>query len=78
MAENLQISAVILAGGRATRLGGVDKGLQPLNGKPLVCHIVERLQPQVSPISLNINRSFEEYRALFPNFPIYSDELADF
>lgn len=78
MEKNLQISAVILSGGRATRLGGVDKGLQLLNQKPLISHIMARLSPQVAQIWLNINRSFSEYRSLYPNIPIYCDELANF
>ncbi|WP_324683062.1 molybdenum cofactor guanylyltransferase MobA [Bibersteinia trehalosi] len=78
MAKNLQISAVILAGGKASRLGGVDKGLQLFQGKPLVGHILERLAPQINDIWLNINRSFAQYQALFPTIPSYHDELADF
>lgn len=78
MEQNLQISAVILAGGRATRLGGVDKGLQPLLGEPLVSHILKRLAPQVGKIWLNINRSFAEYQTRYPDIPSYADELADF
>lgn len=78
MDKNLQITAVILSGGRATRLGGVDKGLQKLHGKPLVRHILERLTPQIGQVWLNINRSFAEYHAQYPSIPTYSDDLADF
>ena len=41
------ISAVILAGGKARRMNGADKGLQLLQNKPLISHVIERLQPQV-------------------------------
>lgn len=78
MAKNLQITAVILAGGKATRLGGVDKGLQLLGEKPLVSHILGRLSPQIGTTWLNINRSFEQYHSLFPAIPTYQDDLADF
>lgn len=57
------ITAVILAGGLATRLGGVDKGLQPLAGRPLVEHVLERLRPQVGEVLINCNRNAERYAA---------------
>ncbi len=41
------ITGVVLAGGRATRMGGIDKGLQALNGRPLWRHVAEALAPQV-------------------------------
>lgn len=81
MTENEQktaISAVILAGGLARRFNGVEKGLQPLAGKPLISHIVERLSPQVGKIFLNINRLHDEYAAQYPTLSQYADELAGF
>ena len=74
------ISAVILAGGLARRMNGVEKGLQLLAGKPLISHILERLQPQLAggQIYLNINRSFAEYQHHYPQLPFYQDSLADF
>ena len=48
------ISAVILAGGKARRMNGADKGLQLLQNKPLISHVIERLQPQVVDISINV------------------------
>ncbi|HZX33088.1 MAG TPA: molybdenum cofactor guanylyltransferase MobA [Rhodocyclaceae bacterium] len=56
-----EITAVILAGGLATRLGGVDKGLQTLGDKPLVAHVLERLRPQVGEILINCNRNADVY-----------------
>ncbi|MBP9662373.1 MAG: NTP transferase domain-containing protein, partial [Aeromonas sp.] len=53
------VSAVILAGGRATRMGGDDKGWVPLAGKPLIVHVLERLRPQVDEVLINANRSEE-------------------
>jgi molybdenum cofactor guanylyltransferase len=57
------ITGLILAGGQGSRMGGVDKGLQPFRGKPMVAHVVERLGPQVATIIINANRSLEEYKA---------------
>ncbi|WP_421292587.1 molybdenum cofactor guanylyltransferase MobA [Aeromonas taiwanensis] len=60
------VSAVILAGGRATRMGGDDKGWVPLAGKPLVEHVLERLRPQVDEVLINANRSQARYQTLAP------------
>jgi molybdenum cofactor guanylyltransferase len=61
-----QVSAVVLAGGRATRMGGHDKGLQLLHGKALVQHAIERLNTQlggpVHSIAINANRNLETYQ----------------
>ncbi|MCU9836569.1 molybdenum cofactor guanylyltransferase MobA [Ruegeria sp. WL0004] len=46
---------VILAGGLATRMGGGDKGLLPLGGRPLLGHVIDRLEPQVGGLALNAN-----------------------
>lgn len=55
------ITAVILAGGLATRLGGIDKGLQALAGKALVAHVLKRIRPQVAKVLINCNRNAELY-----------------
>ncbi|MBZ6065239.1 molybdenum cofactor guanylyltransferase MobA [Aeromonas schubertii] len=67
--------AVILAGGRATRMGGSDKGWIPLRGKPLICHVQERLAPQVDGLLINANRNLARYQALAP---VVSDTLGDY
>ena len=56
------ITGLVLAGGRAQRMGGVDKGLLDLGGKPMIAHIVERLRPQVRTIIINANRNQNEYK----------------
>jgi molybdenum cofactor guanylyltransferase len=56
------ITAVILAGGRATRMGEVDKGLQLFRSQSMVAQILYRLQPQVGTILINANRNLEAYR----------------
>ena len=60
------VSAVILAGGRATRMGGDDKGWVPLAGKSLIEHVLDRLRPQVDEVLINANRSQTRYQALAP------------
>lgn len=57
----MNITGVILAGGRAMRMGGADKGLIHLAGEPLVAHVIRRLQPQVGKILINANRNIEDY-----------------
>ena len=72
----ITISAVILAGGKARRMGGQDKGLQILGKQSLIQHVIHRLQPQVHDILINANRNQTEYAKF--GFPIFSDELPDF
>ncbi|MFZ7277188.1 molybdenum cofactor guanylyltransferase MobA [Avibacterium endocarditidis] len=72
----MKISAVILAGGRARRMGGVDKGLQLFRGQPLVWHCYQRLKDQVAQVAVNANRNQERYAQL--GLPVFADELADF
>lgn len=57
------ITALILAGGRGSRMGSVDKGLQLFNGKPMVAQVLERLAPQVDEVIINANRSLDAYTA---------------
>ena len=72
----ISISAVILAGGQAKRMGGADKGLQLLHGKPLFQHIYERLRTQVEQISINANRNHAEYSA--DGLMVFADRIAGF
>ena len=57
------ITGLILAGGRGQRLGGVDKGLQPWRGLPLVDHALARLAPQVREVMISANRNAADYAA---------------
>ncbi|MES2181473.1 MAG: molybdenum cofactor guanylyltransferase MobA [Pseudomonadota bacterium] len=70
------ISSIILAGGRATRMNGVDKGLVQLQQKPLIQYVIERLATQVHEIIINANREIMQYQAL--GYPVLMDETADF
>lgn len=65
------ITGLVLAGGRGSRMGGVDKGLQPHAGRALVAHVLERLRPQVGPLLVNANRHLEAYAAF--GVPVCSD-----
>ena len=57
------VTGLVLAGGRGQRLGGVDKGLQPWRGLPLVDHALERLAPQVGDVMISANRNASAYAA---------------
>jgi len=70
------ITGLILAGGRGSRMGGADKGLQMYRGRPLAQHALERLRPQVGQVMVNANRNQETYRAL--NVPVWPDQVPDF
>jgi molybdopterin-guanine dinucleotide biosynthesis protein A len=54
--------AVVLAGGLARRMGGGDKPLLDLGGRPLLRHILDRLRPQVSLLALNVNDAAGRYQ----------------
>ncbi len=67
----MSITAMILAGGRGTRMGGVEKGLLDWRGRPLIAHLIDALAPQVDHILINANRAHERY-AIF-GLPIIRD-----
>ena len=70
------VTGVILAGGQGSRMGGVDKGLQPFRGKPMVAHVIERLAPQVDELLVNANRNLEAYAAF--GHRVIADEIEGF
>jgi len=72
----ISISAVILAGGQAKRMGGVDKGLQTLHGKQLFQFIYDRLHSQVEHISVNANRNQAIYAVA--GLPVFGDNIEGF
>ena len=65
------ITGVILAGGRGSRMGGIDKGLQNFNGVPLALHTLLRLSPQVGEIMINANRNLAAYESF--GVPVWPD-----
>ena len=68
----MRATALILCGGRATRMGGVDKPLQPFQGRALVHHVIERIAPQTGGrILISANRHLDDYRRLrHPVLPV--------
>jgi molybdopterin-guanine dinucleotide biosynthesis protein A len=71
-----RITGLVLAGGRGSRMGGADKGLQLLAGAPLVVHAIERLRPQVGAVLVNANRNAEAYGAF--GVPVIADAVPGF
>jgi molybdenum cofactor guanylyltransferase len=70
------ITGLILSGGRGSRMGGVDKGLQNFRGAPLALHALMRLGPQVSTVLVNANRNLAAYESFGVN--VVPDALPDF
>ena len=76
MIEANDITGLILAGGRGTRMGGVDKGLQNHQGLPLALQAMLRLGPQVGHLLINANRNLAAYESL--GVPVWPDPIADY
>lgn len=72
MSALADITGLVLAGGRASRMGHVDKGLQLLHGEPMAAHVLRRLAPQVGQLAINANRNLDTYRAF--GAPVWPDE----
>ena len=70
------ITAIVLAGGRGSRMGGTDKGLQLFNGVPLALHAVQRVALQVGKTFVNANRNFDIYQSF--GCEVYPDSDAQF
>lgn len=70
------ITGLILAGGKARRMGGIDKGLLMLKGEAMVSHVIKRLSTQVSKVLINANRELASYQQL--GFDVVQDEISDF
>ena len=71
-----QVTGLVLAGGLGRRMGGVDKGLQLMTGRPLVAQVIERLVPQVATLIINANRNEEAYRSF--GYPVVRDTVEGF
>jgi molybdopterin-guanine dinucleotide biosynthesis protein A len=70
------ITGVILAGGRGSRLGGVDKGLVQLHGRPLVEYVIDALRPQVGALLISANRNRDVYASY--GYPVIADVMGDY
>jgi molybdenum cofactor guanylyltransferase len=76
MIEHQEITGVILAGGRGSRMGGADKGMQNFNGIPLALHTLMRFGPQVGEVLINANRNLSAYESF--GVPVWPDALPDY
>ena len=74
--EAAHITGLVLAGGRGSRMGGVDKGLQDHLGTPLALHALRRLAPQVGKLMINANRNIATYESM--GVPVWPDEVPDY
>jgi len=70
------VTGVILAGGRGSRMGSVDKGLKPLRGKPMVQWVAERFAPQVAEVLINANQNIDKYQTL--GYKVIPDAIGGF
>ncbi|MDY7544972.1 molybdenum cofactor guanylyltransferase MobA [Glaciimonas sp. CA11.2] len=71
-----QITGLILAGGRGSRMGGVDKGLQTVSDVPMVAHVIATLAPQVGSLMISANRNLSAYATF--GVPVWPDANNDF
>jgi molybdopterin-guanine dinucleotide biosynthesis protein A len=70
------VTGIVLAGGQGRRMGGVDKGLQTLRGKPMAQWVIERLAPQVDEILVNANQNVGAYARL--GYRVVSDAIGGY
>jgi molybdopterin molybdotransferase len=73
-----KVTGLILAGGRGTRMGRVDKGLQPFQGATLAAHVLRRLAPQVATVIVNANRNLPQYQALADAAAVLPDAMGGY
>lgn len=71
-----KITGVVLAGGLGRRMGGEDKGLLKINGRPLITHIIDIVRPQVGSVLINANRNLDSYRDF--GLPVVQDMVGEF
>ena len=72
----MKIAGVLLAGGQSQRMGGGDKNLRMLGGKPMLAHVIERAKPQVDVLVLNANGAPQRFAAF--GLPIIADSITGF
>ena len=70
------VTGVILAGGKARRMGGCDKGLVEINDQPMIKYVIDALKPQVKDILINANRNTEQYEKF--GYTVITDQLEDY
>lgn len=75
-AEETDVCGVLLAGGRARRMGGGDKGLLDLNGRPLLAHVIDRARPQVDGLLINANGDPQRFAGF--GLPLAADAVGGY
>ena len=75
MSTSQGVCGLILAGGQGRRMGGVDKGLQALRGRPMVQWVLERLAPQTDAILISANQNLDAYGKL--GLPVITDTVQE-
>ena len=76
MIDKNNITALLLAGGRGSRMGHVDKGLQQFRGAPMASHVLGRLAPQAGSVAINANQNLDAYSAF--KVPVWPDDIQGF
>jgi molybdopterin-guanine dinucleotide biosynthesis protein A len=76
MIARADVTGIVLAGGMGRRMGGVDKGLVELDGKPMVAHVLARLSPQVGPLLINANQNPDRYATF--GYSVVADAVGGF
>lgn len=72
----MTIAGVVLAGGQSRRMGGGDKALLTLSGRPMIAHVLARLAPQASPLAINANGDPQRFAAF--GLPVIADTIEGF
>jgi len=73
---NENVTGVVLAGGKARRMGGIDKGLIEINGQTMIQYVLDILKPQTKEILINANRNVSAYEEF--GYPVITDQLENF
>lgn len=74
--SSLPVYAVVLAGGKARRMHGKDKGLLQVNGRRLIDYTIENISPQVDHVFISANRNIQQYQTL--GYPVLLDSFGDY
>lgn len=72
----MKIGGVLLAGGQSQRMGGGDKNLRLLGGRPMLAHVIERAKPQVDALVLNANGDPQRFASF--GLPVIADSVTGF
>jgi molybdopterin-guanine dinucleotide biosynthesis protein A len=76
MSSTAPVVGILLAGGKSSRMGGGDKCLRPLGGRPILAHIIARLEPQVSDLIINANGDVARFAAF--GLPVVADSVSGY